>query len=117
MNTTPKKEKDKIRANVQNVYEAKGQSEAFDWVNAWNKNHIKTIPFENCKGCETSSPSLDHCCLICGQETTPTVFRITYRMEVYVEAETEAEAREKFENMTLTKKNTSFVELVSVDEE
>lgn len=44
-------------------------------------------------------------------------FRITYRMEVYVDAENEAEAKAKFENMDLTEEKTEFVELVSVEEE
>jgi hypothetical protein len=47
------------------------------------------------------------------------VFRITYRMEVYIKANTEAEAIEKFEEVsfeTLAQEST-FVERVSVDEE
>ena len=44
-------------------------------------------------------------------------FRITYRMEVYVDAENEAEAKSKFENMDLTEEKTEFVELVSVEED
>lgn len=44
-------------------------------------------------------------------------FRVTYRMEVYVDAENEAEAKSKFEDLDLTEEKTEFVELVSVEED
>lgn len=44
-------------------------------------------------------------------------FRITYRMEVYVDAENEEDAKSKFEDLDLTEEKTEFVELVSVEEE
>lgn len=48
--------------------------------------------------------------------------RLTYRAEVYIEADTLAEARDKWESMDLfsneaMKHNASFVELVSVEDE
>jgi len=48
------------------------------------------------------------------------VWRITYRMEVYIKgAETEREALDKFENMPRKEldKKSEYVERVSVDEE
>lgn len=43
-------------------------------------------------------------------------FRITYRMETYVYAESEEEAKSTFENLTNEELSTSgFVEVVSVD--
>ncbi len=43
-------------------------------------------------------------------------FRITYRMEVFVDAENEEDAKSKFENLALYEETTEFVELVSVEE-
>lgn len=48
--------------------------------------------------------------------TTEKTFRVTYRMEVTVTANSEEEAKSKFENMDLTTENTEFVEVVSVEE-
>jgi len=65
--------KQEIINKTKEVYEAKGQSAVFDFVNEYN-NSISApfpIPFENCKACETSSPSIDHNCLVCGQKTKP----------------------------------------------
>jgi hypothetical protein len=53
------------------ISETKGQSAVFDYVSGYNESTAEPIPFENCKGCETSSPSLDHVFLVCGQQTTP----------------------------------------------
>ena len=46
-------------------------------------------------------------------------FRITYRMETYVSADNEDEAKSLFENLTNEELSTTsgFVEVVSVDEE
>ena len=44
-------------------------------------------------------------------------FRVTYRMEVYVDAESEEDAKSKFENLELTEQNTDFVEVVSIEED
>ena len=44
-------------------------------------------------------------------------FRITYRMEVYVDAESEEDAKSKFEDMELEEEDTGFVEVVSVEED
>ena len=44
-------------------------------------------------------------------------FRVTYRMEVYVDAENEEDAKSKFEDLELDEEDTGFVELVSVEEE
>jgi hypothetical protein len=42
-------------------------------------------------------------------------FRITYRMEVFVDADSEEEATSKFEDLELSEQNTEFVEVVSVE--
>jgi len=45
-------------------------------------------------------------------------FRITYRMEVSIEAETEEKAQEIFESTeNLGKLNPEYIEQVSIDEE
>ena len=46
-------------------------------------------------------------------------FRITYRNEIYIEAESEEEAISSFENLDQKEldKNSGFVEVVSVDQE
>ena len=46
-------------------------------------------------------------------------FRITYRNEIYIEAESEEEAKVAFENLDQKEldKNSGFVEIVSVDQE
>jgi hypothetical protein len=41
--------------------------------------------------------------------------RITYRMETYIPADTEDEAKEKFENIPLNEIESDFVEVVSVE--
>ena len=44
-------------------------------------------------------------------------FRITYRMEVIIEAETEEEAQEIFDNCNINEEfNPEYVEQVSIDE-
>lgn len=46
-------------------------------------------------------------------------FRITYRLEIYIEADSEQEAIEKFQNLPKEEldEKSEFVERVSVDEE
>jgi hypothetical protein len=46
-------------------------------------------------------------------------FRITYRNEIYIEADSEEEAIGKFQNLSNEElaKNSEFVEQVSIDEE
>ena len=46
-------------------------------------------------------------------------FRITYRMEIYIEAESEEEAIEEFQNLSNKEleEKSGFVERVSVDQE
>lgn len=53
------------------IYSESGQSAVFDYVNGYNQTAGEPIPFENCKACETSSPTIDHNCLVCGQHTAP----------------------------------------------
>ena len=47
------------------------------------------------------------------------LFRVTYRLETYIEAESFNEAREKFHDADLKdlNENADFVELVSVEDE
>jgi hypothetical protein len=59
--TTP----EQISKKVYAAYVEDGQSAAFEVANKYN------VPYEFCKACDTESPSLDHTCLICGQETAP----------------------------------------------
>ncbi len=43
------------------------------------------------------------------------LYRVTYREEIWIEAENEQEAEEKFENADLS--NAEFVELCSIEED
>lgn len=79
MKMIPKKVKEDLKRQITEVYNLHGQAEAFDWVVAWNKNHIVSIPFEGCKACETESPSIDHECCICGQHTVPIAAPVFYQ--------------------------------------
>jgi hypothetical protein len=53
------------------LYENSGMSSVFDWVGKYNSHRFNKIPYEKCEACDTSVPSLEHNCLICGQETKP----------------------------------------------
>lgn len=44
-------------------------------------------------------------------------FRITYRMEVFIQADTEEQAQEIFENQVDIFANAEYVEQVSIEEE
>lgn len=44
-------------------------------------------------------------------------FRVTYRMEVFIQADTEEQAQEIFENQVDIFANAEYVEQVSIDEE
>lgn len=71
VNTVGKKEKNKLKEQISEVYNQHGQHTAIDWVEAWNNNHVRPIPFEWCKACDSQSPSIDHECCLCGQATEP----------------------------------------------
>jgi hypothetical protein len=49
------------------LYNEEGQSSVFDYAEKHD------LDWEDCKACESPSPSIKHCCLVCGQETTPTL--------------------------------------------
>ena len=69
INGVSPKEKKRIKALVYAEYEKHGQGAAFTWVNGFNQNHVRMIPYEHCNGCECESPAIDSNCLICGQLT------------------------------------------------
>jgi hypothetical protein len=47
------------------------------------------------------------------------VYRVTYRMEVYIDADSDEDAKQQFQNMDFDelKRRSEFVEMVSLDEE
>ena len=49
------------------IYQKDGQSAVFDFANKHK------IGYEYCSPCETSSPSIDHDCLVCGSTTKPQI--------------------------------------------
>ena len=55
--------KSKIISEAEKIYNKKGQSAVFDFA---NKHNVK---YEYCSPCETSSPQIDHECLVCGSPT------------------------------------------------
>jgi hypothetical protein len=60
----------KIEENARVLYEAGGTPLLFDWVREYNEsNREYKIPYEKCEACDCMTPSLEHDCLICGQET------------------------------------------------
>jgi len=69
MKLIPTKLKRQIEVQVTQIYNEFGQASAFDWIKTFNESHVVKVPYEQCKACDTSSPSIDHACLICGQET------------------------------------------------
>lgn len=71
INTVGTKVKVDLKGTINNVYNLHGQATAIDWVEAWNKNHVRPIPFEWCEACDCQSPAIDHECCLCGQETQP----------------------------------------------
>jgi hypothetical protein len=112
-----------LKSECERIYNAKGQTAVFDFINKLSPLKMKTlkVAYEDCKQCETSSPAQDHVCLVCGSTTVPRVkeFRITYRMEFYVKADTEKEALAEFENIPMLEmvSKSAYVERVSIDEE
>ena len=44
------------------------------------------------------------------------IYRLCYRMEIYVDAESEDEARTKFENSDYSTSEAEFVEILTVEE-
>lgn len=69
VNSSTPKEKKRIAQMIREAYESKGQSHAFDMTNAFNKNHVKMIPYEHCDACDHEVPAIDGECLLCGQGT------------------------------------------------
>jgi hypothetical protein len=81
------------RKNATKLYEEKGQAAVFSYANKHK------IGYEFCgeKACDTESPSINHICLVCGQETkksyTVPVVRTSYAFRnVTVLASSEKEA-------------------------
>jgi hypothetical protein len=72
MTMMPNKVKRQLVIQVTNIYNESGQASAFEFVRKFNDSHIVRIPFERCEACDTNTPSIDHECLICGQETKTT---------------------------------------------
>lgn len=58
------KNKDIIKKAYE-IYQEKGQSAVFDFANKHN------VDYAYCSPCETSSPSIDDECLVCGSPTVP----------------------------------------------
>ena len=119
-----------------------GQSDFVDdYINEDHVNEIAQAGFHkvddhiNLYADEYRNDTWDEMCKICGvsgevmemmipfakalvkAKPLKKIFRITYRMEVFVSADNEEDAKSKFENMDLTEEKTEFVELVSVEED
>ena len=60
-----------IKVKVKELYKTQGQGASFDWIGQYISNNRVSNPirYERCEACDTSSPSIEHECLICGQET------------------------------------------------
>jgi hypothetical protein len=90
-----------------------------DHINLYAEDYRGDTWEEICKICGVSSEVTEMMIPFAKALVKPNpfkkTFRVTYRMEVFVDAESEEEATSKFENLDLTKQNTEFVELVSVE--
>lgn len=71
-----KNEIEKIHRLCERLYNAGGVSSVIDYINAAieqkNELIIKNVRYEHCDACDAIMPSIDHTCLICGQETKVT---------------------------------------------
>jgi hypothetical protein len=61
------------------IYEAKGYQAVIDHIDdmqSIGNQDYKDVKYEVCHACNNEMPSLNHICLICGQETQPQYFKI-----------------------------------------
>jgi hypothetical protein len=80
-----KEEQQKVFDDCYAIYEKNGgYTKVFDHVNeqkAKNNPAYVDVKEERCNGCENDMPSLNHTCLICGQETTAPKYKIWIEIE------------------------------------
>jgi DNA-directed RNA polymerase subunit M/transcription elongation factor TFIIS len=58
-----------LKKTIYAVYEKTGMIEACDWAINYNKHSVDQVPFEWCEACDNNTPSIEHECCLCGQET------------------------------------------------
>ena len=60
-----------LKKTIYNVYEKQGMIDACDWAMEHNRvSGVKSqIPFEWCEACDNHTPSIEHECCLCGQQT------------------------------------------------
>jgi hypothetical protein len=88
-------------------------------INLYAEDYRDDTWEEMCKVCGVSSEAMEMMIPFAKALVKPNPFkkkfRITYRMEVFVDADSEEEATSKFEDLELSEQNTEFVEVVSVE--
>lgn len=90
-----------------------------DHINLYAEDYRDDTWEEMCKICGVSAEAMEMMIPFAKALVKPNPFkkkfRITYRMEVFVDADSEEEATSKFEDLELSEQNTEFVEVVSVE--
>jgi hypothetical protein len=92
-----------------------------DHINLYSEDYRDDTWEEMCKICGVSAKVTEMMIPFAKALVKPKLerrpFRITYRMEVFVTAENEEQAKARFEEMMpLSEETTEFVELISVEE-
>lgn len=91
-----------------------------DHINLYAEDYRDDTWEEMCKICGVSSEAMEMMIPFAKALVKPNPlkkkFKITYRMEVFVDADSEEDAKSKFEDLELEEKTTEFVELISVEE-
>jgi hypothetical protein len=92
-----------------------------DHINLYAEDYRDDTWEEICKVCGVSSEVAEMMIPFAKALVKPNPlkkkFRITYRMEVFVDADSEEDAKSKFEDLELEEEDTGFVEVVSVEED
>ncbi len=65
-----------LNETCKDLYEDSGQAAVFEHINSFSDSKFKKLKlaWERCNACETISPSQNHNCLVCGQETKTVKF-------------------------------------------
>jgi hypothetical protein len=63
------KVKTRLKKEIYAEYQKEGMISACDWASDYNNHSDDEVPFEWCNACDNHTPSIDHECCLCGQET------------------------------------------------
>jgi hypothetical protein len=77
INRSNKLVKENVAKLIYTEYENNGIHSAIDFVEEYNKQNNKQIPFEWCEPCDNIAPSIDHECCCCGHKTKKLKFKFS----------------------------------------